>query len=82
MAAGVLAVLLLGWTWRENRRFQAELATLRQTMGEVDAERRTLERRVNAERRRADAERSTLEQRIEDYRSREEDLRTRLAMAR
>jgi S1-C subfamily serine protease len=81
MAAGVLAALLLAWTWRENRRFQAELATLRQTMGEVDAERRTLEQRVNAERRRADAERRTLEQRIEDYRSREEDLRTKLAGA-
>jgi len=80
-AAGILAALLLGWTWRENRRFQAELATLRQTMGEVDAERRTLEQRVNAERRRADAERRTLEQRIEDYRSREEDLRTKLAGA-
>jgi S1-C subfamily serine protease len=81
MAAGILAALLLGWTWRENRRFQAELATLRQTMGEVDAERRTLEQRVNAERRRADAERRTLEQRIEDYRSHEEDLRTKLAGA-
>jgi S1-C subfamily serine protease len=80
-AAAILAAVLLGWTWRENRRFQAELATLRQTMGEVDAERRTLEQHVNAERRRADAERRTLEQRIEDYRSREEDLRTKLAGA-
>ena len=50
-------------------------------MGEVDAERRALEQRVDAERRRTDAERSTLEQRIEDYRSREEDLRTKLAGA-
>ena len=70
VVAGVVAAGLLGWTWRENRRFQAELSTLRQTMGEVDAERR-----------RVDAERSTLEQRIEEYRSREEDLRTKLAGA-
>jgi hypothetical protein len=81
VVAGVVAAGLLGWTWRENRRFQAEITTLRQTMGEVDAERRALEQRVDAERRRVDAERSTLEQRIEDYRSREEDLRTKLAGA-
>jgi len=81
VTAAVVAAGLLGWTWRENRRFQSELVTLRQTMGEVDAERRALEQRVDAERRRADAERSTLEQRIEDYRSREEDLRTKLGGA-
>ena len=81
VAATVVAAGLLGWTWRENRRFQRELLTLRETMGEVDAERRALEQRVDAERRRTDAERSTLEQRIEENRSREEDLRTRLAGA-
>ena len=37
VAASVVAAGLLGWTWRENRRFQAELLTLRKTMGEVDA---------------------------------------------
>jgi hypothetical protein len=81
VVAGIAAAGLLGWTWHQNRRFQAELLTLRQTMGEVDAERRALEQRVDAERRRTDAERSTLESRIEDYRSREEDLRTKLAGA-
>ena len=81
VAAGIVAAGILGWTWRENRRFQQELVTLRQTMGEVDAERRALEKRVDAERRRTDAERGTLERRIEDYRSREEDLRTKLAGA-
>jgi S1-C subfamily serine protease len=81
VTAAVVAAGLLGWAWRENRRFQAELVTLRQTMGEVDAERRALEQRVDAERRRTDAERSTLERRIEEYRSREEDLRTKLAGA-
>ncbi len=81
VAAGVLGALLLFWTWRENRRFKAELVTLRQAMGEVDAERRALEQRVDAERRRTEAERKTLEGRIEEYRSREEDLRARLAGA-
>ena len=51
------AALLVAWTWRENRRFQAELVTLRQAMGAVEAERRALEQRVDAERRRGDAER-------------------------
>lgn len=81
VGAGVIGALLLAWTWRENRRFQVELATLRQAMREVDAERRSLEQRVDAERRRVDAERRTLEQRIEDYRSREEELRARLTGA-
>jgi serine protease Do len=81
VAAGVMAALLLAWTWSENRRFKAELATLRQAMGAVETERRALEQRVDAERRRGDADRKTLEQRIEDYRSREEDLRTRLSGA-
>jgi S1-C subfamily serine protease len=81
VAAGIVAAGVLGWTWHQNRRFQAELLTLRQTMGEVDAERRALEQRVDAERRRTDAERSTLASRIEDYRSREEDLRTKLVGA-
>jgi hypothetical protein len=81
VAAGVVGALLLGWTWRENRRFQAELVTLRQAMGQVEAERRTLEQRVDTERRLADSDRHSLEQRIEDYRSREEDLRARLAGA-
>jgi S1-C subfamily serine protease len=81
VVAGVVAAGVLGWAWRENRRFQSELLTLRQTMGEVDADRRALEERVDAERRRTDAERSTLAQRIEDYRSREEDLRTKLTGA-
>ncbi len=78
---GLGAALLLAWTWRENRRFKAELVTLRQAMGEVEAERRALELRVDAERRRAEGERLSLEQRIEDYRSREEELRARLAGA-
>ena len=81
VVAGIAAAGLLGWTWHQNRRFQAELLTLRQAMGEVDAERRALEQRVDAERRRTDAERSTLESRIEDYRAREEDLHTKLAGA-
>jgi S1-C subfamily serine protease len=80
-AAAVIAALLLAWTWRENRRFRAELVTLRQAMGTVEVERRALEQRVDAERRRGDAERRTLEGRIEDYRSREEDLRTKLGEA-
>jgi S1-C subfamily serine protease len=81
VAAAVVAAVVLLWAWRENRRFQAELATLRQAMGTVEAERRTLEQRVDAERRRVDAERRTLEQRIEDYRTREEELRARLSGA-
>ena len=81
VGAGIVAAGVLGWTWDQNRRFQAELLTLRQAMGEVDAERRALEQRVDAERRRTDAERSALESRIEEYRSREEDLRTKLAGA-
>ena len=81
VVAAVMAALLLGWTWRENRRFRAELVTLRQAMGTVEVERRALEQRVDAERRRGDAERRTLEERIEDYRSREEDLRTKLGEA-
>jgi S1-C subfamily serine protease len=81
VGAGVAGLLLLGWTWRENRRFQAELVTLRQAMGQVETERRALEQRVDAERRRGDDERQSLGQRIEDYRSREEDLRARLAGA-
>jgi Trypsin-like peptidase domain/Inner membrane component of T3SS, cytoplasmic domain len=81
VAAGVVGAVLLGWTWRENRRFKAELVTLRQAMSDQEAERRVLEQRVDAERRRVDAERSTLAQRIEDYRSREEELRTRLSAA-
>jgi S1-C subfamily serine protease len=80
-AAAVVAALLLAWTWRENRRFRAELVTLRQAMGAVDLDRRALEQRVDAERRRGDAERRTLEERIEDYRAREEDLRTKLGEA-
>jgi S1-C subfamily serine protease/pSer/pThr/pTyr-binding forkhead associated (FHA) protein len=79
--AGVVAAVLLGWAWRENRRIQAEVATLRQQMGRVETERRTFEQRVDAERRRGDAERQTLERRIEDYRSREEELRSRLTGA-
>jgi S1-C subfamily serine protease len=81
VAAAVVAALLLAWTWRENRRFRAELVTLREAMGTVQMERRALEQRVDAERRRGDAERRTLEERIEDYRSREEDLRTKLGEA-
>lgn len=81
VAAGLVAALVLLWTWRENRRFKAELVTLREAMGAVEAERRALEQRVDSERRRVDADRKTLEQRIEDYRSREEDLRTRLSGA-
>jgi S1-C subfamily serine protease len=81
VVAGVLAAVLVGWAWRENRRFQAELVTLRQAMSQVEAERRALEQRVDAERRRGESERRSLEQRVEDYRSREEDLRARLAGA-
>ena len=81
VAAAVMAALLLAWTWRENRRFRAELVTLREAMGTVEVERRALEQRVDGERRRGDAERRTLEERIEDYRSREEDLRTKLGEA-
>jgi S1-C subfamily serine protease len=81
LAAGALALLLLGWTWSENRRFQAEIATLREAMGQGEAERRALEHRVDAERRRGESERRSLEQRIEDFRSREEDLRARLTGA-
>jgi hypothetical protein len=79
--AVVIAAVLFLWTWRENRRFKAELVRLRQAMGRVEAERRTFEQRVDAERRRGDAERQTLERRIEDYRTREEELRARLAGA-
>jgi S1-C subfamily serine protease len=81
IAAGLVAALVLLWTWRENRRLETELLMLRQEMGAVEAERRAFERRVGSERRRLDDDRKTLEQRIEDYRSREEDLRTRLSGA-
>jgi len=81
VGAGVVALLLLAWTWRENRRFKSELVGLRQAMGEVEAERRTFEQRVDAERRRGDSERLSLERRIEEYRSHEEELRARLAGA-
>jgi len=80
-AVGLLALLLLAWTWHQNRRFKAELVTLRQAMGEVESERRALEQRVDAERRKGDSERVSLERRIEEYRSREEELRARLAGA-
>src|SRR5262249_28933381 len=77
----VSAAVSLLWAWSVNRRVQSELATLRQQMGHVEAERRTFEQRVDAERRRGDAEREALERRIEDYRAREEQLRARLAGA-
>src|SRR5262249_3683449 len=77
----LIAALALWWAWRVNRRVQAELATLQQQVSRVEAERRTFEQRVDAERRRGDAERQTLERRIEDYRTREEDLRSRLSGA-
>ena len=81
VATGVAGALLLAWSWRENRRFDAELVTLRRAMGDVEAERRTFEQRVDAERKRGESERQSLEQRIEDYRSREEDLRAQLTGA-
>jgi S1-C subfamily serine protease len=81
VAAGVVGALLLAWTWHENRRIQADLFNLRQAMSRVEAERHTLEARVDAERKRGDDARQSLEQRIEDYRSREDDLRARLAGA-
>ena len=81
VAAAVLGLLLLGWTWRENRRFRAELGTLRQAMGRAETERRALEQRVDAERHRGETERHSLEQRIEDDRAREEELQGRLADA-
>jgi serine protease Do len=79
--AAVLGLLLLGWTWRENRRFQAELERLREAMGQVDAERRALEQRVDAERRKEEHDRLALEQRLEEGRAREEELRVRMAGA-
>ncbi|HUG55118.1 MAG TPA: trypsin-like peptidase domain-containing protein [Vicinamibacteria bacterium] len=81
LAASLVGLALLGWTWRENRRVQSELDVLRQAMAMVDAQRRSLAARVDGERRRGEAQRRTLEERVEEYRTREEELRTRLAQA-
>jgi serine protease Do len=77
--AGSLA--LFGWTFHQSRRFRDELQSLRQSLARADEERRSLESRIESERRRATGEREELNQRLEDYREREEGLRDRLAEA-
>jgi S1-C subfamily serine protease len=77
----LLALGALGWSWRESRRLDGEVETLRAAVRRADAGRLTLEARVDEERRRAAAERAGLQRRLAEFHGREEDLRRRLAGA-
>jgi len=81
--AGLLAVSVgfLGWTYRESRRLQAEMARLAATVRAAEQERQAFQQRVDEERRRSEADRSALEGRVEEARRREEELTARLAEA-
>jgi S1-C subfamily serine protease len=83
LLGGLLAVSLvfLGWTWRESRRLQAEMARLTATVRAAEQDRQAFQQRVEEERRRSEAERRALEDRVEQARRREEELSARLAEA-
>jgi S1-C subfamily serine protease len=82
LAVTALAALaVLGWNWRESRRLRGEVTTLQHAVQHADARRRTLESRVEEERRRGAAERELLQRRLAEFRAREEDLRGQLADA-
>jgi serine protease Do len=65
---------LVAWTYLLNR----EVTRLQRALAAVEADRRSLERRVDEERRRAEANRQTLSSRIEESRRHEDELRRRL----
>jgi S1-C subfamily serine protease len=70
---------LLFASWREGQRVKGEVADLRQALSRGEQERRDLEQRVAAERRRADREGNALQDTVEGFRRREEELTQRLA---
>jgi S1-C subfamily serine protease len=77
----VLAIAVLGWSYHQSRRLQAELESLREAMARGERERRGFAERVDAERQRAVTERGQLQQQIEDYQKQEASLRGQLAEA-
>ena len=81
---GLLAVSVgfLGWTYRESRRLQAEMARLAATVRAAEEERRVFQQRVEEERYRFKKERRALEDRLEEARGSEAELSARLAEAR
>jgi S1-C subfamily serine protease len=82
MAVGAVAgAALLYASWREGQRVKGEVADLRQALSRGEQERRDLERRVAAERRRADQEGRALQDTVEGFRRREEELTGRLSAA-
>ncbi|HEY2946559.1 MAG TPA: trypsin-like peptidase domain-containing protein [Vicinamibacteria bacterium] len=65
-----IALALLAWSFRQSRRLDAELATLRRAVQQAESERRAFEARVEAERQRGDAE----GRRLAQARAREAEL--------
>jgi S1-C subfamily serine protease len=80
---GLLAVSigLLGWTYRQSRRLEGEMARLAATVRAAEDERRAFQLRVEEERHRFRRERRALEERLEEARRREAELSERLAQA-
>ena len=80
---GLLAVSigLLGWTYRQSRRLEDEMARLAATVRAAEEERRAFQLRVEEERHRFRRERRALEERLEEARRREAELSERLAQA-
>ena len=78
---GGAALAAFGWSWRESRRLQGEVTTLRRAVQTADASRRGLEQRIEEERRRASSEQAQMHDRLAEFKEREERLRGLLAEA-
>jgi pSer/pThr/pTyr-binding forkhead associated (FHA) protein len=72
---------ILGWTYRESRRLETELAGLREAVRSGALDRERLQARIDDERRRTEKERHTLESMIEESKQREEELAEKLTAA-
>jgi S1-C subfamily serine protease len=76
-----VSIGFLGWTYRESRRLQRQMAQLAAAVRAGDEERRAFQLRVEEERRRSENDRRALEDRVDEARRREEELSARLAEA-